>query len=320
MTEVHMVAPRSCRTAGAVLMAAAAVAAVTNAQQRFKSGVDLVHFSVIVTDKQGSPITGLKKEDFQVVEEGMPQSVAYFMEGDPKDGENLGEALPLHLGLALDSSGSMEIDIREVRSAMVKFLLANTSAIDYTLVDFDTEVRVALFPAADYRRLIERIRTRKPGGWTAFYDAIAKYVEGAAGQDGQKILLIYTDAGDTRSVLRFDELLDRLKFADVTVYAIGYLENQRAAERNTGRSVLQRMAGVTGGQAFFPTSLKELDKIYEMIQTEIAARYSLGYVSSDTRANGRWRKVEIKLLRPDLKGAKIRTRGGYFAPFKEGGA
>ena len=76
------------------------------------------------------------------------------------------------------------------------------------------------------------------------------------------------------------------------------------------------MAMVTGGQAFFPTNIKELDKIYEKIQREIAARYSLGYLSTDTRADGAWRKVEIKVKRPDLKGAKLRTRAGYFAPYR----
>jgi VWFA-related protein len=78
------------------------------------------------------------------------------------------------------------------------------------------------------------------------------------------------------------------------------------------------MAAVTGGQAFFPTSVKELDKIYERIQREIAARYSLGYLSSDTRKDGAWRKVEIKVKRQGLKGAKLRTRSGYFAPYRPG--
>jgi VWFA-related protein len=78
------------------------------------------------------------------------------------------------------------------------------------------------------------------------------------------------------------------------------------------------MAAVTGGQAFFPTSVKELDKIYEKIQREIAARYSLGYLSSDTRKDGAWRKVEIKVKRQGLKGAKLRTRSGYFAPYRPG--
>ena len=81
---------------------------------------------------------------------------------------------------------------------------------------------------------------------------------------------------------------------------------------------LQRMALTTGGQAFFPMSLKDLDKVYEGIQREIAARYSLGYLSSDTRKDGAWRKVEIRLKRQDLKGAKLRTRTGYFAPFQPG--
>ena len=82
---------------------------------------------------------------------------------------------------------------------------------------------------------------------------------------------------------------------------------------------LQRMAAVTGGQAFFPTSVKELDKVYENIQREIAARYSLGYVSSDTRTDGAWRDVQIRLKRPDLKNVKLRTRAGYYAPYREGG-
>jgi VWFA-related protein len=81
---------------------------------------------------------------------------------------------------------------------------------------------------------------------------------------------------------------------------------------------MMRFSALTGGQAFFPTSLKELDAMYERIHREIAARYTLGYTSSDDRADGAWRQVEIKLKRSDLKSAKLRTRPGYFAPYKEG--
>ena len=80
-----------------------------------------------------------------------------------------------------------------------------------------------------------------------------------------------------------------------------------------------RATEATGGQAFFPTSLKELEKVYEKIQREIAARYGLGYISSNGRKDGAWRKVEIKLKRPDLKNARLRTRTGYHAPYREGG-
>lgn len=298
--------------------AAAALTAVTlPAQQTFRTGVDLVHFSVVVTDKQGAPIIGLTPDDFELLEDGKRQTITYFAEGDPSQGTKLGEALPLHLGLALDTSGSMELDIREVRTGVVKFLNANEAAVDVTLVNFDTEVRVSRYASSEYHRLIERIRMQKPGGYTAFYDAIGVYLHGAASQTGQKILLVYTDGGDTRSAMAYHELLDLLKASDVTLYVIGYLEQYPSTSRNEQRMQLQRMALATGGQAFFPMSLKDLDKVYDGIQREIAARYSLGYVSSNTRADGTWRKVEVRLKRPELKSPKVRTRPGYFAPFRE---
>ena len=300
--------------------AAALTVAPLLAQQTFRTGVDLVHFAVVVTDKQGAPVTGLTPDDFELLEDGKRQTISYFAEGDPSEGTRLGDALPLHLGLALDTSGSMETDIREVRTAVVKFLNANEAAADVTLVNFDTEVRISRYAATEYQRLIERIRMQKPEGWTAFYDAIGVYLHGAASQNGQKILLVYTDGGDTRSAITLHELLDLLKASDVTLYVIGYLEQYPSSARTEQRMQLQRMALTTGGQAFFPMSLKDLDKVYEGIQREIAARYSLGYVSSNTRADGGWRRVQVRLNRPDLKNAKIRTRPGYFAPYREGSA
>ena len=299
-----------------VAVLSAIAASSVAARQTFRTGVDLVHFAVVVSDKSGAPVTGLTPDDFELLEEGKRQTITYFAEGDPTAGASLGEALPVHLGLALDTSGSMEQDIHEVRTAVVKFLNANESAADVTLVDFDTEVRVSRYAASEYARLIERIRMRKPEGWTALYDALGVYLHGAGSQTGQKILLIYTDGGDTRSTLSYHELLDLLKASDVTMYAIGYLEQYTTSARNEQRMQLQRMAQMTGGQAFFPSSLKELDKIYETIQREVAARYSLGYVSTDNRKDGAWRRVEVRLKRPDLRNARIRTRPGYFAPYR----
>jgi Ca-activated chloride channel homolog len=304
------------RAAATVLFTVAAVMTGLAQQQPFRAGVDLVHFSVIVTDKQGAPITGLKVEDFEVVESGRPQSITYFAGGFP-DGSDSGRALPLHLGLALDTSGSMENDIRDVRTAVIKFLNANEHAVDTTLVDFDTEVRLARYSSADYARVIERIRMRKPDGWTAFYDAVGVYLNGAAEQDGEKILLIYTDGGDTRSSLTYKDTLDLLRASDVTAYVVGYLEHQSQSARNEQRMQLQHMAELTGGDAFFPSSVKELDKIYQRIQRTVAARYSLGYLSSDTRTDGSWRRVQVRVKRPDLRGVRVQTRAGYFAPYRD---
>ena len=113
---------------------------------------------------------GLKADDFDVLEEGKPQKIAYFAEGAP------GEALPLHLGLLLDTSGSMERDLREAANAAIQFVDALDEAVDVTFLDFDSSVRVGRFQPPSYPRLFERIRERKAGGMTALYDALGVYL------------------------------------------------------------------------------------------------------------------------------------------------
>jgi Ca-activated chloride channel family protein len=304
------------RAAAAILFTFAAVT-TSLAQQPFRAGIDLVHFSIVVTDKDGVPVKGLKASDFEVREEGTPQSIAYFEEGFSDNGGDMGSVLPLHLGLALDTSGSMEPDMSDVRTAAIKFLNANSRAVDTTYVDFDTEVRVSKYTESDYLRLIERIRTRQPQGFTALYDALGMYLNDASSQIGEKILLVYTDGGDTRSSLNLRELGDLLKASDVTIYVIGYLAHMPDFYAAEQRQQLQRIAELTGGQAFFPASIKDLDKAYAAIQYTIGARYSLGYMSTDAKMDGTWRRVQIRLKRADLKNVKIRTREGYYAPYKE---
>lgn len=298
-------------TGSLILLTALTLAAQQSTQlPTFRAAIDLVHFPVTVVDKQGKPVTGLQADDFQITENGKKQAVKYFAPGNVED------APPMHLGLLLDTSGSMADDIKDARTAAVKFVNALDHAEDVTLVDFDTEVRVARFSAADYARLVERIRGRKPNGWTALYDAVGVYLNGAQSQEGQKVLVLYTDGGDTTSVLTFHDMLDLLKASDVTVYAIGYMEHQGSSSRMLQRSELERVAAATGGQAYFPGVAKDLDGVFDKIREELNARYSIGYLSTDARTDGAWRGVEIKLLRPDLKGVRLRTRAGYFAPYK----
>jgi Ca-activated chloride channel family protein len=296
----------------ALCAGAFAATAVLSAQQpTFRSQVDLVNFGVVVTDKQGTPIRGLTADDFEIKEEGKPQTIKFFAAGDPES------APRLHIGFLLDASGSMEEDIKNVRTAAIKFLNAMEQAEDITLVDFDTEVRMARYEQTNYGQLIERIRGRKTDGYTALYDALGVYLGSTAEQNGQKVLIMYTDGGDTRSTLTLSEVLDLLKAADVTVYVVGYLEHQSSSAQTPLRMELSRFAQMTGGLALFPSSVKDVEKMYEKIEREIAARYSLGYTSTDTRTDGAWRDVDIRLKRPDLKGAKLRTRDGYFAPLKK---
>ena len=299
----------------ALVIVTACVSAVSTAllaqQKPFRAGIDLVHFGVSVVDKQGEPVTGLTRDDFEIVENGTKQTIRFFAAGEPEN------APPLHLGLLLDTSESMADDLKDARAAAIEFVDRVTPASDVTLVDFDTEVRVARFGPESYARLVERIRGRKADGMTALYDAMGVYLQGAQAQDGQKILVVYTDGGDTTSSLTFQDALDMLKASDVTVYAIGYTEHQSSGSRfMKQRADLEQFAKLTGGLAVFPGNAKDVDKAFEKIRKQIAARYAIGYLSSDATANGAWRNVEIRLLRKDLKGARLRTRTGYYAPYK----
>jgi Ca-activated chloride channel family protein len=279
-------------------------------QQVFRSGVDVVNLGVAVMDgKTGSAVTGLTRDDFVVYEEGKKQELRYFS----VDGSD--ERPPLHVGLVFDTSGSMVRDMELARSAAIRFLNRLPRAEDITIVDFDTEVRIATYDQDDFARLVARLRGRRPDGWTALWDAVGTYLGGVQDQTGQKVLIVFTDGGDTRSTLTYLDLLNATKASDVSIYAIGFLENQSSSVRTQQRLQLAQLADITGGQAYFPMSMKEVEAIYDRIVAEIDSRYLLGYVSTDRRMNGAWRSVEVRLTRPDLRQTKIRTRKGYFAPY-----
>ncbi len=296
----------------AVAIVALAAIAVSAQQPIFRGGIDLVNFGVTVSDKRGTYISDLTPDDFELFEDGKKQTVTYFARGDQ------GETAPeLHVGLLFDTSGSMGEDIKLSRSAAVKFLNTLSDAKDITLVDFDTEVRVAKYGQQDFPRMVERIRARRPDGNTALYDALGVYLDGASDDEGRTILVLYTDGGDTRSTLAFSDVMTLIKASDVTIYTVGFLEHQSSGERVEQRARLYQIAEATGGQAFFPSAMKDVEVDYDKIVAQIRAQYSLGYASSNTRQDGQWRKVEIKVKRPELKDLKIQTRRGYFAPYNE---
>ncbi|MDP2053338.1 MAG: VWA domain-containing protein [Acidobacteriota bacterium] len=300
---------RQAIAAGFVVLVAAFTAAVggqAGGQQSFRSGVELVSFGVTVVDRRGNLVTDLSRDDFEVVEDGRPEELNYFAVGD---GDT---APPLHVGLMLDASGSMQTDLKLAQGASIKFLNLLPHAEDITLVDFDTQVRITRYPQRDFPRLVERIRQRKPEGWTALYDALGTFLDGVDQQEGRRVLVMYTDGADSRSVLSLGETLTLLRASPVTVYAIGFVGNT-GSSRQLLQMTLMQLTEVTGGQAFFPSSMKGVEDAYAQVLAEIAGQYHLGYLSDNTTADGAWRKVEIKVKRPDTR---VRARKGYFAPYK----
>ncbi len=289
----------------AVCVALHATAGAQAPAAQFRASVSLVRLPVIVTARDGQIVRGLTAADFQVFEDGRPQAIAHFIEGAS------GEEVPLHLGLVLDGSESMERDLREAANAAVRFVEALEEAVDVTFMDFDTAVNIGRFTPPSYWRLFERIRERKAGGGTSLYDAIGTYIESSLERPGQHVLLLYTDGGDSTSRMTFGKLLDLLRLGNVVVYAVGYLEHQSGSSRAPQQMRLSQIAREAGGEAFFPSSPAEIDRVYAKILDELASRYTLGYVPSNPKPAGKFRRVEVKLARTDLKGARIRTRSGY---------
>ncbi len=290
-------------------MAMGLVTSVGASQQMFRTTTDVVHLPVTVMGRGDALIRGLTMDAFEVFEDGQRQTLTFFAEGAP------GEAVPLHLGLLLDTSGSMDQELADASSAAIRFVNALDEAVDVTFVDFATEVRVSQFSPGSFPYLFERVRSHEAQGATALYDALVMYLGAAARQDGQKVLLVYTDGEDSTSRTSYGQLIDQLRLSDVMVYAIGYMASLHGSG-GTAQVRLNDLAHQSGGEAFYPMGRAALDEIYARILDEIASRYTLGYVSTNRAADGRWRKVQVKTTAPGAEVAKVRTRPGYFAPIR----
>jgi Ca-activated chloride channel homolog len=277
------------------------------AQFSYKTGIDVASFTITVLNRAGEPVTGLSLEDFEVREDGAVQNVSYFSAGSAD------ESVPLHIGLMFDISESMEKDLAFARNAAIRFLKTFPKAADFTLVEFAEDVRAARFGQPEFPRLVERIRGSKAKGRTALYDALSVYMGSAFDLTGRKVLVLYTDGGDTSSSRTWDEALRLLRASDVTVYSIGFL-NSRGSSRVVQQNQLTQMARLTGGQALFPGTMKDLEPMYSRIADEIQAQYILGYVSTNTHRDGKWRKVEVRLKKQTPERLQLRTREGYYAP------
>jgi VWFA-related protein len=302
--------PRSCLLLAIVTVLFAAGAPLRGQQATFRAGIDLVQMGVTVTDRKGEFIADLTRDDFEVLEDGKKQTLTYFASG-------IDGTIPLHVGLLFDTSGSMGEDINLSRSAAIRFLNTLNQAEDMTLVDFDTEVRVTTYGQRDFPRMVERIRGRKPEGFTAMYDALGVFLDGATENEGRTILVVYTDGGDTRSALGFSDALTLIRSSDVTIHSVGFLSNQPGSVRTNQRMRLMEIAETTGGQAFFPSAMKDVEQAYDKIVAQIRNQYTLGYVSTNTAQDGKWRRVQIRMVRPGLRDTRLQSRKGYFALYKD---
>ena len=277
-----------------------------HSQEPFRARTDLVAVGVSVLDGKGNLVTDLSRNDFEVFEDGVRQSVQVFAHGAGAS------ELAMHLGLLFDKSGSLERDLALERTAVARFLARVPGIEDITLVEFDTDVRLSRFRGNDSRGIAARLQEATASGWTAFYDAVAVYLDGADQTNGRTILIMYTDGEDTRSQTRLNRLLDQLRASSITVYAVGLL-NQVGPARERLQSRIREMTEITGGLAFFPPTIDDLDAAYSRLLAELKAQYFLGYSSHNPTRDGTWRRIDVR-----VKGTGLRTRArpGYLAVSK----
>ncbi len=287
----------------------------------FEARVDMVSVAVAVTDEEGNFVTDLEISDFTVLEDGVRQEIRLFAAGLKESWVDLPPEMKDELsgrqvvGLLLDASGSMEEDIRLVRDAALKFLINLPKTENLFVMDFDENIRISQYSTDDQRQLSERIYDVKAEGWTALYDAVATFLERIYALDGKKTLVVFSDGVDSRSTLSVGEVLDMVKLSDATIHTIHFGASQARNSRTfeDGR-FLRQLSGETGGSYAFGDSLEQLDKLYDKLLEELFSQYTLGYVSSNTREDGKYRKIKVEIDREDVK---IRARRGYFGPAPE---
>jgi Ca-activated chloride channel family protein len=288
-----------------VIVAASAVVA---AQQRFRGGVELVSLSVTVTDGN-QYVTDLEGHEFEVYEDGARQTITFFSRVQQ----------PIALAILLDTSASMENKLATAQEAAIGFARRMKPGDAIEVIDFDSQVNILQTFTNDVGALEKAIRQTSVNGSTSLYNAIyislkdLKKVRAKSSEDiRREAIIVLSDGDDTSSLIEYEEVLDLAKRSETAIYAIGLRQGDQARrEFKEAEFVLRQLSQETGGRAFFPTSVHELQKIYDQISEELSSQYSLAYSSRNAQRNGAWRRIAVRVTRA---GMAVRTRQGYYAP------
>jgi Ca-activated chloride channel family protein len=269
---------------------------------------DLITFTVTVTDTYGRYVSGLGKNAFTVMDDKKPQEITFFSDDDS----------PVSVGVIFDVSGSMGGDkIRRARDALSKFIQTSHDSDEYFLIAFNSRAQLLLDKTRDGNAVLDKLTFVQTKNNTALYDACYLGVEKVQrGAHPKRALLLISDGQDNNSRYTFNELRRLLKESDVTLYGIGILSGNDAGSSlgMEGQSILDDLASVSGGKAFFPRSAPEMDDIFEQIALELRHQYSIGYKPTDFANDGHWHRIKVKVTPPrGLPRLFVRSKEGYYA-------
>jgi VWFA-related protein len=269
----------------------------------FRAQVQEVVLHATVVDEKHRIVTNLARNDFQVFEDGQPQQISSFRRQD----------VPVALGIVVDNSGSMRDKRPEVNQAAINLVKASNPQDEVFVVNFNDEYYLDqdfTDQVPQLKDALDRIESR---GGTALYDAVvasADHLKKNARLE-KKVLLVVTDGEDNASRETLEQAIRRLQAENgPTVYTIGLLGEER---QHRARRALQEMAEQTGGIAFFPKDLSEVDSITQEIAHDIRNQYIIGYKPTTPQSRGGYRTVKVEARAPGYKHLLVRTRSGYYA-------
>jgi Ca-activated chloride channel family protein len=276
--------------------------------------VNVVLVNTTVTDSQGHYVAKLEKEDFRLWEDRIEQKIEYFGSED----------IPQTVGIVFDVSASMRNKITVAQEAAMKFLQMGKRDDEFFLIEFNDRAELSKDFTANSARLEKQLLTASPDGNTALYDAIYLALQKVrGGHNPRKALLLITDGEDNWSSYTLSEVKEFLKESDAQLYAIGienwnshqHMRPEEERDPRIARFVLTELSDLSGGRAFFTMSVADLNDICTRIAIELQSQYILGYVSTNTNKDEKWRKISLK-VEPATNSARlyVRAKRGYYAP------
>lgn len=282
----------------------------------FRSSVELVTLNVTALDGKDHHVGGLGRDDFLVFEDGVAQDLSYF------EAVNV----PLDVALLVDSSSSMIDKLEQVQQAALGFVSALRPGDRAAVMGFTSQLRVLQPFTSDHAALEQAVQNVKLRGTTALYTSIYIALDQFKRQQAATVgirrpaIIVITDGEDTASMIRFEDLIERARRAGVAIYPVAIRDHSESARYLEAEArlatqwdySLKTLARETGGRAFFPVQLTELAGVYKSVADELATQYALGFVPKGARADGRFRRLMVRV--PSRPEVRLRTRAGYYAP------
>lgn len=305
--RVRLSIPKAC--ALLVLLASAAAAQSSRKPPpTFSVKSTLVRLLVSVRGHNGGIVNNLNRDDFSVLDNGVPQTLSVFERNT---------SLPLSVAVLIDTSGSTDIDLRYEVHSVSKFLPALLDAGNprdaFALFTFNWRISMDLDFSRNRRKAERVLRSLKGDGGTSLYDAIYLASAKLEDREGRHVMVVVTDGGDTTSYKSYGDALAAAQRADVVLYPIIVVPIESEAGRNLGgEHALDTLAQSTGGRIFYPSSYRELDGAFSQILHALRTQYLLGYYPRHVQHAPRlFHRIKVKTRDPSLR---VIARTGYYEP------